>query len=79
MCSILLPLGNRDMMSIRVHFRIKVIKTRLKLVFNTNRKMKNIIGRIFISIIMHPISMHFGQKINFKIALEYFTTIKEQI
>ena len=48
----------------------------LKLEFyNTDRKMKSIIGCIFISIIMHPDFMHFRQKVNFKSALEIFTSV----
>ena len=49
---------------------------RLKLEFyNTDKKMKNIIRLIFISMIMHPNFMHFRQKISFKCALEIFTPV----
>ena len=48
----------------------------LKLDFcNADRKMKNIIRCIFISIIMHPNFVHFRQKISFKRALENFTPV----
>ena len=48
----------------------------LKLAFyNTDRKIKNIIRRIFNSIIMHPNFMHFRQKIRFTSALENFTPV----
>ena len=49
---------------------------RLKLEFyNTDRKMKNINRRIFTSVIMHLIFMHFRKKISFKSALEIFTPV----
>ena len=74
---------NRVKMSIWVNSGIKEIKrwhTRkiywLNLEFyNTDRKMKNIIWRIFISIIMHPNFMHLRHKINFKIVLESFVSV----
>ena len=48
---------------------------RLKLEFyNTDRKMKNILRHIFISIIMRPNFMHCRQKISFKSALESFAS-----
>ena len=53
---------------------------RLKLEFyNADRKMKNIIRLIFISLIMRPIFMHFRQKINFKIALESFSSVSAHL
>ena len=49
---------------------------RLKLDFyNTDREMKNTIRRIFPSIIMHPIFMHFRSKISFRSALESFALV----
>ena len=49
---------------------------RLKLEFyNTVRKMKNFIERIFISMTMHPNFMHFRQKISFKSALKSFASV----
>ena len=52
-------------------------KTRgLKIVFyNTDRKVKSITKRIFISVIMHPNFMHFPQKTSFKSALESFASV----
>ena len=48
----------------------------LKLEFyNIDRKMKNVIRPIFISIIMHLNFMHFCQIISFKSALESFTSV----
>ena len=48
----------------------------LKLKFyNTDRKMKSIVRRIFISKIVHPNFMHFRQKISFKRALEIFIPV----
>ena len=45
----------------------------LKLEFyNTDRKMKNIITCVFISISMHPNFVHFRQKISFKSTLVSF-------
>ena len=41
-------------------------------IYSIYRKMKNVIGRIFISIIMHPIFMRFRLKISLKSALGKF-------
>ena len=70
-------------MSVCINFREKMNKKvahektyRLKLEFyNTERKMKNIIRRIIISIIMYPNFIQFRQKISFKSALEIFTPV----
>ena len=52
----------------------------LKLKFdNTDRKMKRIIKRIFISIVMHPNLLHFRQKISFKSALEILTPVSRHL
>ena len=52
----------------------------LKLEFyNTDRKVKNIIRRISISIIMHPSFMQFCHKISFKSALETFTSFSSHL
>ena len=50
---------------------------RMKLEFyDTDRKMENVSGYIFISIIMHPnLKMHFRQKISFKSALKAFSSL----
>ena len=47
--------------------------------YNTDRKMKNSIRRIFISIIMHPNFMYFYQKISFKSVLKIFTPVYGQL
>ena len=54
--------------------REKIYLLKLEL-YNTDRKMKNIIRGIFGSVITHPNFMHFSQKISFKSALEIFTPI----
>ena len=74
---------NRVKMSICVNFADKSDQTvareksyRLKPDFyNTVRKMKNIIRRIFTSIFTHPIFMHVCLQISFKNALESFTVL----
>ena len=48
----------------------------LKLEFyNTDRKMKNITRRFFISVTTHPNFMHFRRKVSFKSALEKFASV----
>ena len=52
----------------------------LKLEFyNTERKMKNIIRRIYTLIIMNPNFMHFCQKISSKRALGSFISVSEYL
>ena len=53
---------------------------RLKLEFyNTDRKMKSIIRRVFFSIIMHLNFMHFRLKVSFKSTLKSFPSVSEII
>ena len=70
-------------MNICINFRIKVTKkwhaSKPNRWNSTDRKMKIIIRRVFPSIIMHPIFMHFCLKINFKSAFESFAFVSEHL